>query len=313
VASNRKKTLYEILGVSKGASYPEINVAHQRLLEQPEQQQGSLTTEERDFKLKVIHLAFQTLSTPMSRDAYDAKLASQDSAAGTLERPNPFALQTSASTVPLQADALSFKAEAMSLRAEAMSLRAEAMSLRVGAVAQNSYALAGDSSVATGLFSTVKRVAVMVGALLAVGMVVQVATVMIASRNGGTISSREAKARQQTALQEYNQTHGIAPGTTPEAAALDAKNRREENEQRIAEREKHAQIEKSRRFEEESRRKAEQATANIHNAEARSKERAQIEEQQLKFQKEQETTRKENAERYRIEQEKAQWRAVMNH
>lgn len=308
MATNRKKTLYEILDVRKNATYPEITAAHQQLLEKIQSQKERMSAEDLDFRQKVVQLAFQTLSTPISRDAYDAKLASQCEADVGVERPNPFAVQIPANATP--ADALSFKAEAISLRAEAMSLRAEALSLRAGGAPVDRYAV-NTESMGSMVMPMVKKVIMVLGTLVAVSMVIQVANVLLANKRASD-PALEDKAKDKVALQEYYQTHGIRPGGKTEADLLDVKNRREENEQRLADREKQVQAEKTRRFEDDARRAGERASAEIARSEEQFQNRTRVEDEQLKFRKEQEKRRQEDIERMRIENEKAQWRAVLS-
>lgn len=71
---NKKKTLYEILGVLPNASYSEIQAAHQKISQKIQSKESGLIHEEIDFKMKVINLALDTLSVDSSRATYDAKL-----------------------------------------------------------------------------------------------------------------------------------------------------------------------------------------------------------------------------------------------
>jgi curved DNA-binding protein CbpA len=72
---NKKKTMYEILEVSPNATYTEIQAAYQKITQKFQSKEHGLSHEEVGIKLKVIGLAFDTLSVPTSRGAYDAKLA----------------------------------------------------------------------------------------------------------------------------------------------------------------------------------------------------------------------------------------------
>lgn len=71
---NKKKTLYEILGVLPSASYSEIQAAYQKLSQKIQSKESGLSLEEIDFRMKVINLAVDTLSVNSSRATYDAKL-----------------------------------------------------------------------------------------------------------------------------------------------------------------------------------------------------------------------------------------------
>ena len=79
--TNKKKTLYEILEVSPNATSEEIQSSHLSLSQKLQSRITGLNSEDIDFKLKEINVAFQTLSVQMSRDAYDAQLSTLNSPA----------------------------------------------------------------------------------------------------------------------------------------------------------------------------------------------------------------------------------------
>lgn len=68
------KTLYEVLGVSRQATQPEIERAYQVTLAALAIEPATLTAEERDIREKVIREAYVILSSPHRRSAYDEKL-----------------------------------------------------------------------------------------------------------------------------------------------------------------------------------------------------------------------------------------------
>ncbi|MDZ7656974.1 MAG: DnaJ domain-containing protein [Sulfurimicrobium sp.] len=70
-----KKTLYEILGVTSGATDADIQAAYQRLLQRLESGDSGLDYAEANFQLSLIKQAYWTLSDNMRRSAYDATLA----------------------------------------------------------------------------------------------------------------------------------------------------------------------------------------------------------------------------------------------
>ncbi len=70
-----KKTLYEILGVTPGATDAEIQAVYQRLLQRLESGDSGLDYAETNFQLSLIKQAYWTLSDNMRRSAYDAALA----------------------------------------------------------------------------------------------------------------------------------------------------------------------------------------------------------------------------------------------
>lgn len=69
-----KKTLYEILGISSNASILEIQAAYQVLTHKLQSGKTGLNHEDTELELKLVNLAFETLSKDQSRTDYDAKL-----------------------------------------------------------------------------------------------------------------------------------------------------------------------------------------------------------------------------------------------
>jgi len=304
--TQKKKTLYEILAVSSKASYPDIQAAYQSMLGQLEVEKDRLGRDDYAFKLKVLSVAFNTLSTPATRDAYDARLT-------TLDAPAPVGASRNAVVLQPDATAISLRAEAMSLRAEAMSLRADALSMKADAAPFTHESDA--QSVASSIFSNVapalRKAAVIVGAVLAVGMVIQVAFLLMANRRGDGDSGGVSKASEKAAIQEYYQTHGVRPGSKIEADLLEVENRRKENEQRTTEREKQRTKDDSERFEVESRRKGEQAAEAVRLAEEQAREQGRREDERKKAQQEEDRRVKDEATRIRLEKEKDKWRETL--
>lgn len=68
------KTLYEVLGVSRQATQPEIEQAYKVTLAALAIEPATLTVEERDIREKVIREAYVILSSSHRRAAYDEKL-----------------------------------------------------------------------------------------------------------------------------------------------------------------------------------------------------------------------------------------------
>ena len=121
-----KKNLYEILEVPAEASYADIRAAYERLMKSLEARQVLLGREDFELQSRLVRVAFTTLSTPLSRDAYDAHLTIRKEpvvpaslALAPIDRPD---------TVTLRADAMVLRAEAMALRADALALKAEVAS-----------------------------------------------------------------------------------------------------------------------------------------------------------------------------------------
>lgn len=71
------KTLYEVLGVSRQATQPEIERAYKVTLAALAIEPATLTVEERDIREKVVREAYIILSSSHRRSAYDEKLRSK--------------------------------------------------------------------------------------------------------------------------------------------------------------------------------------------------------------------------------------------
>ncbi len=309
----KKKTLYEILAVAPTASYADIEAAYTALLAALQSQKGSFTPADYDFRLKVIHLAYTTLSTAASRDAYDAKQAAL--------QPSPAPVPTIARALALQPDpeALSLRAEAMSLRADAMSLRADAMVLKSGGPAYGptygttfSPARSQDEDSLLSSFAPVlRKILLVLGTLGAITIVSQLVAMVFASHRVDVSAGTAAKASEKVQLQEYYQTHGVQPANLAEMERMEAENRRKEAEKRTAERDKSKAELDARRFEDESRRLGDRVAADLRMAELQAAEQARREDERKERQQLDEQRLKDQIERNRIERQKAEWREVL--
>jgi DnaJ-class molecular chaperone len=72
-----KKSLYEILEVPPHATYADIQASHQRLLQALEDKRDLLSREDYTLQMRLLKVAYSTLCTPTSRDAYDAHLTTR--------------------------------------------------------------------------------------------------------------------------------------------------------------------------------------------------------------------------------------------
>jgi curved DNA-binding protein CbpA len=306
---NKKKTFYEILAVSRNASHQEIQANHESLISRLKSQKDNFNPDEYDLKLKIINLAFDTLSSPASRAAYDAKLSSEMAAAGAPASSNALALAPDASTIAL-------RAEAISLRAEAISLRADALSIKTAGTDFNSkmnYPGFGPAN-NPGPMRMIKKFMMILGGVVAAWMVIQVLFLMTPNGRTRVSADMAAKAEEKMIIQEYYQTYGVRAGSRAEVERLQAENRRQENERRTvekAEREQERQEEAARRFERESRQRAEDVSERLHYSEDQARERAEREDAQKKYQEEEKKRRSEEAEYARIEREKERWRETL--
>ena len=299
--ATKKKTFYEILALS-----PSLTIALKS-------QQKLFKPEEYELKLKIINLAFNMLSIPASRTAYDAELAASRAA-----RPEP--ATSNAIALRPDAEAMSLKAEALARRAETISLRVDALAMKsdIGAINSLENYQGPGSSGAFGLTPSLKKIIMFLGFMLAGWMVLQVISLLFFNRNAGMISDAAAKAEEKVIIQEYYQTHGVRAKSRAEVELLEAEDRRKENETRAverdafkAERDKQKAEDNARRFEEDARRRADQVSANLQYSENKAKEQADREDAAKKSRKEEEKRASEQAERDRIEREKEKWRETL--
>ena len=256
-----KKSLYEILELTRDASYPEISASHERLLQALESRQPTLSREDFTLQRRLLKVAHSTLSTPLSRDAYDAHLHHRSEPAGSDS--TALALSTSA-----QQSAAQIRAEALLMRADALSLRADALGLKAGA------GLA-EGPIASRLLSYFKTALLTLGTLAAVGMVIQVVFMFTVNRQALEAARAPMASDEKTYLQEYYQTWGVRPATRAEAEAMDAERRANEEAKRAQQRietEKKKAEKLERDFETESRKRAEQVSAELQRAQERARQ-----------------------------------------
>ena len=301
----KKKSLYEILELPQDAPYAAVHAAHERLLQALESQQPTLSREDYQLRLRLLKVAYNTLATPMSRDAYDAHLSLRNEAI----TPGS-ALQVAPANVSTSAAA--FRADAMLARAEAMALRADALGLKADIVSGYPGAGFGASGPGTTqrLLSSFKRWLLILGTLAAVGMIYKVVFLFVASGPPVEASGERSQVGDKVFLQDYYQTHGIRAASRAEAELLDAERRKVEEAQRAQRILKENQAnaaQAEQKFEEESRRRGEQASVELQYAE----QKARLAQQQEERQKEEEQRMKAEAERRRIEAEQAKWRRAL--
>ena len=305
----KKKTMYEILEVSPNALDSEIQVAHQRVSQKLQSEKNAINREEFDFMLRVINVAFNTLSQKRTRDAYDARLAALNASDKAAPQLSMVPITPTGESSSLKAEAMSLKAEAMSLKAEAVSLRADVMALKV----ESGYPTSTDSVLekSSRMLSPVKKALTIVGSLVAMGMVVQVLFMLLVNRQAGQVVGEATKADEKVMLQDYYQRTGVRVGSKAEMDLMEAASRREEQEERAMkeqERAKQDQERKYQQFVDESRREGERVSENLHRAE----EQARYEEERKARQLEEDQRRKEEEEYLRIEREKERWRRALN-
>ncbi|MCX7277348.1 MAG: DnaJ domain-containing protein [Burkholderiales bacterium] len=316
----RKKTLYEFLKVPATATDADIQAAYERVGAQLQAQKDRISPDDFDFKLKVLNVAFKTLSSPSERAAYDARIAPPVPEPSSLPAAAPLAI----APLPADAEAMALRAEAMALRADAMTMRADAMALRSGATASypafresSSFSAHLAASAAQRTSSMPRKLAMVVGTMVAVLAIAQVATMVVNSRRAemaeaaAAAAAANAQANDKVLLQEYYQTHGVRAANRAELELLQAEDRRKDNEQRQADRNKAQAEQNAKRFEDESRRRGEQVSAELRMAELQAKEQARREDERLAWQQKEDQRVKEQIERNRIERQKAEWNSVL--
>jgi curved DNA-binding protein CbpA len=277
--TDKKKTLYELLEVSRNASLTEIQAAYRRLSLNLVSGKSGLSPEDTSSRLKEIDLAFHTLSAEGSREAYDSQLAA-------------------------------FKVPAT----VAMGLQVDAKSLKIAAAIEDSYKMAAViesghelplkviSSAVSGTASALKKILRAFIFFIVVGMVLQTVLAVSSSRK---MEHEATKADEKLYIQEYYKKYGVRIGSKAEGVLLEAENSRKENEQRAAELEEKRKKDEYDRFVEESRRKGEQISAELRRNEERARNEEEQKKRQYERQFEQERLEQEEVERNRIEEERA--------
>jgi len=304
-----RQTLYEMLGVAQTANPVELQAAYQERAAGLEAARARLSPDEFKQKAQLLRLALSTLSNPVTRTGYDAKLSAQGDAAAQDPARLPVVPVNPAGAAAGSAD---IRADALSLRADALALRADAMLVRAG-IELPAADRRGDlaSAAASGAVDVFRRVASALGLLVMVGIC---AFAFTRCTVGDPAARRELQSNQATekaALQDYYQTHGVRPANMAELELLEADRRRRENLERNQDLNRDKQERQEQQFERESRRRAEEVSWQLRSDEehARREARRQAEqERQDKLQKQEEQRMEQEAERQRIEREQARWR-----
>lgn len=297
-----KKSLYEILEVPAHATYAEIRASYERLVQALDGRQPALNRDDHTLQMRLLRVAYNTLATPSSRDAYDASLAVRHEPAppGTALLVTPPAAGSASPSV-MRADALMMRAEAIALRADALGLKADLLS------GQAQPAVSDVPPVVARLLRYAKRTLLTLGTLAAIGMVLKVVFLLSLSQQPGGVVVTPGPADDKAFLQEYYQTYGVRPANREEAALLDAERRKNEEARRAQKQQedaaRHAEL-AQRRFEEDARRRGEQASIELRYAEERARQAQQEEERQREY----EARAKEEAERERAEAMQERWR-----
>ena len=300
-----KKSLYEILEVAPDATYPEIRASHEARLKALESRQQILGRDDYNMQLSLLKVAFNTLSSPSSRDAYDAL---------QINRSQPAKSKSALLVVPPSdpAGAAALRADAMLLRAEALALRADAMGLKAD-VGSGLPVPKEESPVQASvrrLLTSLKTLLLTLGTLAAIGMVLKVVFLSTASRPGVEAGGASGSADDKVFFQEYYQTYGVRPASRAEAALMDAERRKSEEAaraQRMQETAQQKTVQAEQKFEDDARRRAEQVSSELRYTEERAREAQQAEERRAEEAK----RMREEAEIQRREAEQEKWRRTL--
>lgn len=291
-----KKSFYEILGISTFASTDQIKQAYQLKIEQLMANKVRLSQEDYEFELKILNMAYSTLTDAQARNTYDARLAAAP-------RPSSSSIEaTSGSAIqPIPAEALSRRADVLSLRADAMALRADAIATKLD--------LGEDVPKAEkpARRSPLGRLATLIVVALVGFFAIRMISNHFMIQQIDLRKQEAALAEEKIIIQEYYQTYGVRPASADEARLLQAEREREEREQRAAERAEQRQEEEQRRFIEESRRQAERVSEDLRRAEARAEREEKAERDRL----ERERRRQEYEEQERIRRQQEKWERVL--
>jgi hypothetical protein len=300
-----KATLYEMLGVQERANLAELQSAYRRELSSLESMRASLSSEEFSDKSQLLRVTMNTLTDPVSRLSYDAKLAAtRRTVAGTVTTRSLATRALDADT-----DGSHARADALSLRADALALRADAMLVRAGLDDPGSH---GSTSqiVASAALSGLKHLTRAVGLLVLVGIGAFAVTRLFTGEPSARREAAAAKTSEKTAIQEYYQTHGVRPANMAELELLEAERRRRAIQARQAEQNREKQERDAHRFEEESRQRGREVSQQLRMAEEEARRNAERDawQEQMKLQ---DKRLRDEAEQRRIEREKQQWRETL--
>ncbi|MDO9483097.1 MAG: hypothetical protein Q8K34_01170 [Hydrogenophaga sp.] len=243
-----KKSLYELLQVDPDASVEDIQQAHDHLVAQLIAQRSADRAADLDVRVQALKVALNTLSSPVSRLAYDAKLAHDraqnarttgtESTRGSLEASNAWDR--------------GFPAQAVLRQARHTQIPEEERQSPVVWLLSN-------------LKSSVTKSLVFIGLLSVMGMVLQMIFMRMAVTNQPSAFQRSAE--DKVVIQEYYQTHGVRPASREEVDLLEREKQRKSSEANEAKRKQQQAELEQRRFEQETRRRADEVSAALRRSE----------------------------------------------
>lgn len=304
----KKQTLYEILGVSRGAAEQELQLAFDLKVQDLQALQGTLAHEDYDFRRQELYLARDTLMDPVLRRGYDEKLAAAEPPPAPALR-----LQDALPDPGTDGDGLARRADALALRAEALALRADALALRGDADgASPGLAAPGVTDpMADSWRAPVRKILVAIGVAVVAVMAVHLTLMFSSARRvqaATAAAAAAAKAEEQLVIQEYYQKYGVRPASAAEARLLEQEQLRKEREAAEEARRKENEENATIRFQEESRRLGERVSNEVYAAE----ERLRREESIQKARTEAEQHQRDAAEQARINEEQARMRRFLS-
>lgn len=273
----KKKTMYEILEVSPTATIAEIRSAHRRLSLELMSGKSGESREDVSFKLNLLDVALHTISVPVLRDEYDAKLAAATWSGNAL--------------VPVKANAVSL---ADTAKVNQIVAAIEGSQKLAAAMMQaNQFPVKEVASTVRISARSLKTILRVVIGLIVLGFFIRMGQTAVAYRHAGQPTADELKAEDNLVILEYYKKHGVRPASRAEAELLEKENHRRESEQRAAKAEEQRKEDEYRRFVEQSRREGEY----IHEELVRSEQYAREQEEQKQ---------RAAAERQRYQEEAAQ-------
>lgn len=252
-----KKSMYEILGVSPTATQAELKAAHRRLSFEIMSGKQGLDPEDCKLRLQVLDIALNTLSDPVSRDAYDMQQAAASQANTAL----PVRLATGPVANEVHALQLATAVDGIlkdnSATIDERQFQFKVVSQTVGASLRS-----------------VKTILRIVALLLLLGMVLRMSGCMMAARKPAFPAAAVATAEEKLIVQAHFKKHGVRAANRAEVEAFEAENRARETARREDEFKQQRAADETRRFIEESQDNYRRAELEQERAQAEARYQA---------------------------------------
>ncbi|AMO22061.1 hypothetical protein GCM10027034_23520 [Ramlibacter solisilvae] len=302
-----RRTLYELLGVAQTASVAELQSAYRQRVAELEAACAGMNLQDYKDQAQLLRVALSTLSDPVTRVGYDAKLTASSAAPAAAAGLTLAPLEPK----PDAAGSAGVRADALSMRADALALRADAMLVRAGLDLPAGRSGGMAAPIASGAVKMLRRLASALGLLVLVGMGAFMLTRCTVGDPAARRVAQESQAAEKAALQEYYQTHGVRPANMAELELLEAERRRRSNQERQQDLNQDKQERQERQFEQDARRRADEVSRQLRHDEERARYEAQREaqrERNEKMAKEERERMQQEAELLRAERERERWR-----